>query len=332
MAGSDYEELRGQGPAAFAADTGRRRYWDALDRQRAAFLDPDTGGLRAELGEHVACAACADDDPAPAFGKAGLEYVRCRTCGTLYTLPQLRDEAMMRFWERSEAAELWAEVLQHPAQVAYDRDKYDGLLDDLGEPDGDGRLLDIGCGTGLFLDRARARGWDVVGVEPGAASRRVAAQTYGLEVAASLDEVTGTFDVITSWEVVEHTKRPVEVLQAARRLSSPSGRLVSLIGGNGAALANRVMQARSAAFDFPRYWYFTPASYDRLLDRAGWVPDGQRPLLDEIDVVHRYLGYGDPYGEPILDEDVLPEHLLRQLREHALTSGMAYKFISLARA
>jgi SAM-dependent methyltransferase len=331
MTRSGYEQLRGQGPAAFAVETGRRRYWDALERHRESLIDPATGQARAGIVERVSCAACLTDDPVPCFTKGGFQYVRCRRCGTLYTNPQLRQAELLRFWQESDAADTWAEVLQHPAQVEYDRAKFDRLLDELSAESRPGRLLDVGCGTGLFLDRARARGWDVVGVEPGAAARGIARSTYGLEVHPAIEDVAGTFDLITSWEVLEHIKDPAAALRTVRSQARSACRFVALVGGNGASLANRIMQARSAAFDFPRYWYFTPASFDGLLERTGWTPGRQQPLLDEMDVVHRYLSYGDPYGEPFGEGSILPGHLLQALREHALGHGMAYKFISLAR-
>ncbi|MGQ0434280.1 MAG: methyltransferase domain-containing protein, partial [Microthrixaceae bacterium] len=169
--------------------------------------------------------------------------------------------------------------------------------------------------------------------EPGERARRVATETYGLEPVPTLADLRGpaTFDVITAWEVLEHTKDPLFHLRAMRELIHLDGRLVVLVGGNGAALANRIMRAASAAFDFARYWYFTPESFAVLLGRAGWEELATEQLLDEIDVVSGYLGYGDPYGPPNFEEEILPEGLADSFRDLALSNGMGYKFLVTAR-
>ncbi|MGQ0569535.1 MAG: hypothetical protein ACT4P5_08410, partial [Armatimonadota bacterium] len=109
---TNYRELRERGPAAFVEETGRRRYWEVLEAERAALRDPDTGSVRDEIVEKVACAACGQDRPYGGFVKDGFRYVRCGNCGTLYINPQLIEEAMMRFWTTSEVAAAWTEVLQ----------------------------------------------------------------------------------------------------------------------------------------------------------------------------------------------------------------------------
>lgn len=329
---SSYQDLRGQGAAAFALQTGRQRYWTELERSRAELVDPATGRARAELVQTVACATCGTDESKLAFHKGGFDYVRCRGCGTVYINPQLRPDVLAEFWGRSPAAEAWAAVLQHPAQLEYDRAKFGEVVARLGEPRGERRLLDFGCSTGVFLDAAREAGWHVHGVEPGHAPRRIATEQLGLDVVPRLDEVAGPFDVVTSWEVIEHTHEPLAHATSLRELSRPGGELVALIGGNAAALANRVMRAASAAFDFPRLWYFTPDSFSALLDRAGWDVVEVEQRLDEIDVVLTYLGYQDPYGERVFYEEILPADLVEGLRELTRSHGMGYKFLVRARA
>lgn len=64
-----------------------------------------------------------------------------------------------------------------------------------------GRLLDVGCGNGMFLDRMRQLGWDVTGVEPDGAAVRVAREKLGLEVIEGSREDAGLpdryFDAVT---------------------------------------------------------------------------------------------------------------------------------------
>lgn len=93
-----------------------------------------------------------------------------------------------------------------------------------------GRLLDVGCGNGIFLDQMKQLGWEVVGVEPDEGAASVAVQKFGLEVfQGSLEEAkfpNGHFNAITLNHVLEHVLDPIELLKECRRVLRPGGKLV----------------------------------------------------------------------------------------------------------
>lgn len=97
----------------------------------------------------------------------------------------------------------------------------------LGAP---GRLLDVGCATGVFLAHAQRRGWSVTGVEPSAWAAETARRERGVEVFTSTLEDAklepASFDVVHSNHVVEHLDDPVRTLSVATRLLKPAGVLV----------------------------------------------------------------------------------------------------------
>ncbi len=87
-----------------------------------------------------------------------------------------------------------------------------------------GRLLDVGCGIGLFLRAARATGWNVCGVEPSLAARRFPPD--GLPILrGSLESVLPSerFDLITFWDVLAHVRDPLQLLRRARELLADDG-------------------------------------------------------------------------------------------------------------
>lgn len=93
-----------------------------------------------------------------------------------------------------------------------------------------GRIVDIGCGRGLFLDVMRRRGWIVAGVEFNEETAANASEAYGITVIPE----TGMrerfpdagFDVVTLYHVLEHTYRPAEILRECARLLRKGGLLV----------------------------------------------------------------------------------------------------------
>jgi len=90
-----------------------------------------------------------------------------------------------------------------------------------------GRLLDVGCGNGVFLQRAAQAGWDVKGIEPDARAVDAARRT-GLDVIeGTLDSVgdLGMFDVITASHVIEHVHDPSAFLRQIFERLRPGGRV-----------------------------------------------------------------------------------------------------------
>ena len=91
-----------------------------------------------------------------------------------------------------------------------------------------GRLLDIGFGSGTFLEAAHEIGWDVTGIDTdskvvsNALKRGLNVYKGGLEVLAG---ESNAFDVITLSHVIEHVHEPIPVLEACYRLLKPGGKL-----------------------------------------------------------------------------------------------------------
>lgn len=325
-----YSKTRAEGVAAYVQATGRDGYWRALAEQRASFLD-GRGLLRPELVEVVACAVCGPADSRHVFDKDGFPYLRCLRCGTVFIGTQLRDEVMVDFWSNAPVVGMWLEVLLTPAQLEYDSAKFEAALIRVEERRGrPGSLLDIGCSVGTFLDVARSRGWSVTGIEPGERAREMARSRYNLVVHSDLSSLgEQRFDLVSFWEVVEHTKRPRDLLSSAAGLLTDAGLVLTLVGGNAGSLANRIMRASSAAFDFARPWYFTPSSFERLLGAAGLRSLDVQGVLGEVDTALNYLRYDDPYA-PVFDEVVLGDASLAALQAEAARPELAYKFLSIA--
>jgi 2-polyprenyl-3-methyl-5-hydroxy-6-metoxy-1,4-benzoquinol methylase len=95
---------------------------------------------------------------------------------------------------------------------------------------GDGRLLDVGCGLGYFVERALDVGWNAYGCDTSAAWVERARQRVGASRAllGSLEEALppySRFDLITTWDVLEHVHDPIPFLREIARRLAPGGRL-----------------------------------------------------------------------------------------------------------
>jgi len=93
-----------------------------------------------------------------------------------------------------------------------------------------GRILDVGCAGGLFLEHALRAGWSVTGIEPNellAAEARERLGAQGRIHRGTLEDAVlrPDFDAVTLWDVLEHVPHPQAFLSACRDLLRPGGHL-----------------------------------------------------------------------------------------------------------
>lgn len=143
-----------------------------------------------------------------------------------------------------------------------------------------GRLLDFGCGDGGFLHAAERAGWDAVGVE----MKPEHARGRGLSVVERLEDLSGSFDVITLWHSLEHVHSPRRTLEALRPWLRPGGHIIIAVP-NRAGLQATVYGRHWFHLDVPRHLsHFTPPALLRLLDRLGLKPARRWDLEAELDL------------------------------------------------
>jgi SAM-dependent methyltransferase len=140
---------------------------------------------------------------------------------------------------------------------------------------GDGRrLLDFGCGNGLFLELAHERGFECYGVDLAedaieAARQKPSGQHTHHGAPTDIPEIAaGDFDVITMWSVLAHLASPVEDLTTLRSLLAPDG--VLLLTVNAGSLKLRRQLESWDGFTANHLLFSSPESLPLLMQRAGF--------------------------------------------------------------
>src|SRR5262245_3503444 len=114
--------------------------------------------------EHVPCNLCGADDPEPTLDKHGFTIVRCRRCGLAYVTPRpTAAELIALYSDEKYYRNLNASPFGYPDYLG-ERWLLERLvvrrLDEIearvGRP---GRMLDVGCATGVLVEAAGRRGW-----------------------------------------------------------------------------------------------------------------------------------------------------------------------------
>jgi SAM-dependent methyltransferase len=219
----------------------------------------------------VPCPACGESraelraEPRGTIDKDGYRYTLCAGCGlaSLDPLPRPTDaEALYdAAYFESGAHGGYASYLQDERihrRNARIRLRRIGRV----RPRPPGRILDIGCAAGFFLDECRRAGWEVEGLDVSSWARTQTMEQLGIPVADDLPALAArahsTFDVVAASQVVEHAAHPDAMLRALHDLLRPDGLLFLETWDRGSPAARL----------FGSHWQqITPPSVIHLFDR-----------------------------------------------------------------
>jgi 2-polyprenyl-3-methyl-5-hydroxy-6-metoxy-1,4-benzoquinol methylase len=234
--------------------------------------------------EHLtACIGCG----APSAGARAVHLrrddalVRCPSCGLLYANPQYTDAELDElyrtlYYDEHKNFESDFREQDFRATRALYETGIDHLLARYPRLAG-GRAFDFGCGVGFFLVACRDRGLTVSGVDFSDVAVRYARERFALDVHADPERTiralpSGSFDLVTAWQVVEHLRRPRAILTELVRLLAPGGVLAVAVPHVG-ALRYRLDGAR---------WF----NLQNLTHLAFFGRENLSALLADLGLVH----------------------------------------------
>ena len=266
------------------------------ERHAAGVADPARRG--ADIEVPIGCVVCGERRLQPLLhprrgSRWDYHVVRCPACGLLYRHPGIRPERLGDLYSSGKYAKFLAGKYTRKRIRRYETAMAPfGALFAAGA---DRRLLDFGCGNGLFLDLAHERGFACFGVDlaedaVAAARRKPSGANVFHGAPAEVPEIAaGGFDVITMWSVLAHLPRPLEDLRMMRSLLAPDGVLLLLTVNAGSLKLRRQLEAWDG-FTPNHLVMFSPGPLRRLLQDAGFgavvmppwygeaVEDGSSPL------------------------------------------------------
>jgi len=139
-------------------------------------------------------------------------------------------------------------------------------------------ILDVGAGTGDFLQTCKNNSWKVFGIEPNQGARNLASQK-GIKLYENLSDLSNQkFDVITLWHVLEHVDNLFEVIEQLNKLLHENGRLVIAVPNHKSYDANYYKEFW-AAYDVPRHlWHFSQNSISKLFSKFNFKVEKTLPM------------------------------------------------------
>ncbi len=238
-------------------------------------------GIEAGVLEQARCALCGADDTRLVAEIDALHIVRCRQCGLVYVNPRYPEGLLQEIYTEQyydhdgirNGLEFFGydDYLSDEQNIKLTFRKRLRTIELLARK---GRLLDVGCATGFFLDLARSQGWEVVGSEVSEFSARYARERFGLDVRLGtlrqLDLDAASFDAVTMWDVIEHVVDPLAELQEVRRILRPQG-ILSIITPDAGSWVARLLGPRWEEFRRVRehIYFFSRRTMASMLRKAG---------------------------------------------------------------
>ena len=193
---------------------------------------------------------------------------KCGNCSMVFsrripTLKELEDHYRDYSYDK--------EVFVSPVTIA----RYNELLDEFEKYRKNNLLLDVGCGVGLFLKVAIDRGWKVYGTEYSDKAIEIC-QAKGINMKKGVLQATDfeglQFDVVTSFEVIEHINNPDPEMKNIDTLLRPGG-LFYCTTPNFNALARFYLKADYNIIKYPEHLsFYTPNTIKFLCKRFGLKP------------------------------------------------------------
>jgi SAM-dependent methyltransferase len=277
--------------------------WERTLRRTDAILPAEhirRTGIR-DIEEILACSLCGEPALQPLLrpydrkrGRWSYHVVRCPGCGFLYRNPGIRPERLGELYAGRKYGRFLTGEYEENRQRRY-RVTMDAFASLFAEGRGR-RLLDFGCGAGLFLELAHERGFDCYGADLSRDAVKRARNRPGGANAhfgqpESIPEIAeGEFDVITMWSVLAHLPRPADELSKLCDLLAPDG-VLFVLTVNANSLLLKARRSKWNGFTPNHLGFFSPKTLAPTLRRIGLKALVTRPAYgDAIDLGTARLG------------------------------------------
>lgn len=209
------------------------------------------------------------------FEKNFYKIGKCKTCGLIFVLDEISDEDLKKVYSKGYFTGENDMVYRN-----YEADKEGKIaefvesLKEIEKWRSKGKILDVGCALGFFLDVARKSNWETFGVEISKHAVKYAVDKLGLNVfEGELKDANfqpNYFDVITFWDNIEHLRDPSATLMEANRILKKDG-LIVITTANAAGINAKFFGKKWIIYAPPWHlYYFSYHNIQKLLSKANF--------------------------------------------------------------
>ncbi len=203
-------------------------------------------------------------------------FDKCRECGFVFFNPYIPESGIIEFYSQLEDTEYTSEAEGRSKNFAVILKRIRKLQAADGVERDQKSLLDIGAASGIFMDLATKKGYDVHGIEPSGYLVNEAREKYRLHLFnGTLEEYLEKngdqrFSVVTLLDIIEHLVDPDAFMARVTPLLADNGILVIVTPDIG-SLAARVMGKRWWHYRIAHINFFNRKALRRLLSNHGFT-------------------------------------------------------------
>lgn len=222
--------------------------------------------------QQINCNICGVDDTSLIAVQNGYRMVKCKNCGLVYLNSRPDQQMLIKLYtdyhqREGKDEDVWARLMEKNFREV-------SLLLNKIFPE-KGKILDVGCGYGHFIEIMQDCGWFAQGVDP--SSRTLYhAKKKGLNVIeTSVDDSSfpdNFFDVVTAFYVLEHLPDPLSTAKKIFEMLKPGGVIVIRVPHTTPIVRFlSVFTIDNNLYDAPYHLYdFSPMTITVLLKKAGF--------------------------------------------------------------
>lgn len=210
---------------------------------------------------------------------------RCKNCNFIFTNPRPNEFEIGKYYDsesyqshHNESKSLlnklysWARTIAVKGKIDLVK-QYDSYPEKF--------VIDIGCGTGFFLQECVKHDWRVAGTEPDKDARNIASKHSNVAIVPTIFDDTLTdrkFTTITMWHVLEHVHRLHETIEWIHQHLKDNGVLIVAVPNVNSYDAHKY-KSTWAALDVPRHLYhFTRETIHNLMNKHQFQIESIKPM------------------------------------------------------
>ena len=225
----------------------------------------------------VACRVCAENKKIKVeFIKNSYKLLKCPTCGLTYLDYNPKLWQITKFYSANyfKGCGLDFGYYNYFAEKTNLVKIGEKRLEEIERLTKIGKILDVGCATGFFLEVAKNRGWQVSGLEISSFAGNVAKKKFGKNIIiGELKEDTfpkNYFDSVTLWDTIEHLPNPKNTLKIIYK-NLKNGGVLALSTGNIESLLAQISGRSWHLYHLPEHLsFFSPKTIAKLLENCGF--------------------------------------------------------------
>lgn len=208
---------------------------------------------------------------------SGYSYFECLDCQLIFLNPRPNRDQLEQFYpedykpfqKKIEEEKCILLKLMRSANIA-NRRKWVERIAKIKS----GKIIDIGSATGIFLNEMKKHTWDCTGIEPSKYAASYSKDNFQLNILngtlEDFDLYENEYDVMTYWDVFEHTFSPSKQLEIAHKLLKKNGKLIINIP-NIKSFDHKLFRKNWVGYDIPRHLFvFNENSLNRYFSKYGF--------------------------------------------------------------